>query len=166
MNNFSCSHSCCNYKITHWSRPKTVPPPNQPRPNNRRKAGVLLQDPVSNKILLVQSCGKFWGPPKGTVEPEESYEECAARELREETGLAVSEEAYKRPIYVKSNAVYFHYKTPEIPVVVQNTGSYNDANGIGWFKIDCVKRMIREGKMSANQHLKLVFKKILEIDLA
>lgn len=165
MNNFTCSHNCCSYKLTHWSRPKPTTPPSQ-RPNNRKKAGVLLHDTLTNKVLLVQSCGKLWGPPKGTVEPEEGYDKCAARELKEETGLTIPEEAYTRPVYVKSSAVYFYHKTQEIPVVVQNTGNYNDANGIGWFRVECVKRMIKEGKMAGNQHLKLTFKKFLDIDLA
>ena len=165
MSNFNCTHNCCSYKLTHWSKPKTTSPL-PPRPSNRRKAGVLLHDPTTNKVLLVQSCGKLWGPPKGSVEPDESYDVCAARELREETGLTIPEEAYTRPVYVKSNAVYFYHRTTETPVVVQTSGSYNDANGIGWFRVECVKRMVKEGKMAPNQHLKLTFKKFLDIDLS
>src|SRR5215472_9958292 len=54
----------------------------------RRSARVLLLD-ASDRLLLVQS-GGAWLVPGGGVEEGEELADAAARELREETGLAVA----------------------------------------------------------------------------
>lgn len=53
--------------------------------------GVLVLK--ENKILLGKRIGKHgygtWGPPGGKIEYFESFQDCALRETREETGLIV-----------------------------------------------------------------------------
>jgi 8-oxo-dGTP pyrophosphatase MutT (NUDIX family) len=53
------------------------------------------------QILLIRTVkgNKKWGLPKGKIEPDETYEECAVRETFEETGITVPIEAltYKLP---------------------------------------------------------------------
>lgn len=49
---------------------------------------VLIKD---DRILLVRQNNRdFWVFPGGTLEPEEGLEECAVREMREETALEVT----------------------------------------------------------------------------
>lgn len=52
-------------------------------------AGVIVRD-AAGRILLERrsDCG-WWGVPGGRVEPGESLEQAACREVREETGLDV-----------------------------------------------------------------------------
>jgi 8-oxo-dGTP pyrophosphatase MutT (NUDIX family) len=70
-----------------------------PEPVDRLAARVLLLD-REGRVLLFQGCdpgdpgrGSWWFTPGGGRDEGESPQECAARELREETGLAVAPEA-------------------------------------------------------------------------
>lgn len=167
MMNFRCDRGCCKYHVMNWVKPKGPFIRNMiidgKRPI-RRKAGVFAYDPLENKVLLVQSCGKLWGPPKGSVEENETFSECAKRELCEETGLVVSDEIYQNPVTLKPNTVYFYAQLGENNCQVQSSNG-NDANGVGWFQVDCLVENIKSGKIKVNQHLKLTFKHFLNIHL-
>ena len=54
--------------------------------------GAILLDPKMNKCLLVRGFkeGSSWGFPRGKLSLNESDEECAAREVLEETGFDIS----------------------------------------------------------------------------
>jgi 8-oxo-dGTP pyrophosphatase MutT (NUDIX family) len=56
----------------------------------RRSARVILAD-CADRLLLFES-GGFWFTPGGGIEPGETTEQAAIRELREETGLVIAPE--------------------------------------------------------------------------
>lgn len=56
----------------------------------RKSAGVLLYRTNPFRVLLVQSYGGKYGPAKGHFDENETPEECASRELQEETGIQMS----------------------------------------------------------------------------
>jgi 8-oxo-dGTP pyrophosphatase MutT (NUDIX family) len=149
-----CTNNCCSYTVVEYPY---KPYHKKPRKKNRKKAGVFLYDQKSNRVLLVQSHGKLWGPPKGSVEENETFLQCAKRELLEETGICLDESMYKAGYLIKSNTYYYCIPIDECNVTVQ-TQQGNDANGIGWFNIDC----ITNGKYNINQHCKLTFRRFLQ----
>lgn len=70
---------------------KRVSQVNRSRKNNivtlTAAGGVLAWDREDgSEILLIRRNG-FWDLPKGKIEKGESYEECALREVEEETGI-------------------------------------------------------------------------------
>ena len=52
-----------------------------------KSCGCIIID--NNKVLLIQQNQGFWGFPKGHVEDNETEEETALREVKEETNLDV-----------------------------------------------------------------------------
>jgi len=63
--------------------------PNQPRPVRESTAGGVVWRKVDGQfqILMIQDRQGRWTIPKGHVEPGESLEQTALREIGEETGL-------------------------------------------------------------------------------
>ena len=68
-------------------------------------ASVLLQNEDGCLLLVHRSDNKLWGLPAGTLELGESLEDCARRELEEETGLQAIELNFYR---VFSGPQMFH----------------------------------------------------------
>ena len=54
-------------------------------------AAVLIADEEDRLLLLKRADSGCWGPPGGAVEPGEVVETAARREVREETGLNITD---------------------------------------------------------------------------
>jgi 8-oxo-dGTP pyrophosphatase MutT (NUDIX family) len=161
---YSCDNKCCNYKISPYTHVKWDNNDNWKKPSSKIiKAGCFVLDKVSNKILLVQSRGQLWGPPKGTIQDEETYENCAVREVLEETGINVKHKDFMGYTIVKNKAIYYDIEMKETEIEPQIQIKDNDANGIGWFNIDCLDTLIKDNKININQHTKILLKKFLKM---
>jgi 8-oxo-dGTP pyrophosphatase MutT (NUDIX family) len=153
-----CSKGCCKAAIVPYTRkwtPSIVS--DEERRIRRKKAGVFVYDRDKNKLLLVQSCGRFWGPPKGSMEQGEDVETAAIRELREETGVVLTREDIEgKRVYMKNSSHHFfiYMGREEHPVVQDGTPGGNDANGVGWFDLECLRERVGQGKFAANSTLK------------
>lgn len=157
METFLCQDGCCSLKIKPYVAQDLVYENFHVR---RKKSGVFIYDPITNKVLIVQSRGHLWGPPKGTMEDNETYSECAVREVMEETGLDISKESLTTSFAVYNKATYFYLEMKECDVSVQEKDPKNDANGIGWIKIECLEKCIEAGNISISGHLRLLFKQL------
>ena len=59
-----------------------------------KSCGCIIID--NNKVLLIKQISQAWGFPKGHVEHDETEEETARREVKEETNLDVKIDTSKR----------------------------------------------------------------------
>jgi ADP-ribose pyrophosphatase YjhB (NUDIX family) len=156
---YTCEKSCCSICTTRGIF-KTF------HKKNKKKSGIFIYDPEEKRVLLVQSCGLFWGPPKGTLEEgiNETILECAIREVKEETGLDISPEELRGEIKVKNKITFFYCERKTCSVQIQNIKG-NDANGITWIKIECLKDLIKTKKIIVNRHCILTMLKFLNVKL-
>jgi ADP-ribose pyrophosphatase YjhB (NUDIX family) len=160
MKRFSCPKGCCSAQVNPYdpdnsSETKTT--------KLRRKAGALLHDPSSNSILLIQSRGNLWGPPKGTFKSGEYPRKCASRELLEETGINLHIPPHTRHTNIKNKSTYFYLKHSICPVQVQEhpIDEKNDANGITWIKLPCLADAIRTGQIAVTHHCRILLFRLL-----
>ncbi|WP_091091164.1 NUDIX hydrolase [Micromonospora nigra] len=79
----------------------------------RRAARVLLVDAAGRVLLFCGTDparpghGRWWFTPGGGLDAGESYADCAARELAEETGLRLAAPAFGRPVHTDSTEFPF-----------------------------------------------------------
>jgi ADP-ribose pyrophosphatase YjhB (NUDIX family) len=157
METYYCRDKCCSVKIKKYNR--------RPRYFNRnyRKAGVFIYDPKEDRVLIVQSRGHLWGPPKGTLNIGEHETKCAVREVKEETGLDVSSNDFTNAIKIKNRAIYYYLEMDACDINVQDSIEDNDANGITWIKLNCLGHAIADGNIVLNHYAKIVFNKLKKI---
>jgi len=157
-----CKKKCCKIEIANLNTPAYIPQ----RRGYTRKAGVFIFDPMTSRVLLVQSRGQLWGSPKGTIENEENSCMCALREVKEETGISLNPVLFTKAIRINNRATYFYAEinsetsTVSDMVTLQKIEN-NDVNGIGWIRLDCLEDFIKDGNIVLNQHAKITFKKFL-----
>ena len=158
MYSYKCDNGCCSVDVVNYPRTTL-----RPRRRSYKKAGVFIYDSKQKRVLLVQSRGHLWGPPKGTLEPGENDTECAIREVKEETGLEINPRDFSQAMNIGNKAMYFYLEMDVVPVDVQTQIDDNDANGITWIKVECLIECVRNGHIVLNRHCKLVFRHFLNI---
>ncbi len=140
-----------------------------------KKAGCFIYDPSSQKILLVQSRGYMWGSPKGSVQDGEDPIKCAIREVKEETGLIITEGMFIESVIILSKNLYFLVHLKEIDTEKQRTHiesiyidskneeiERNDVNGMMWIKLNCLNNMLNNNKLLINQNTRLLIKRFIK----
>jgi len=156
MTIYKCEKGCCKVRVDNYEVKETV----MNRNRNVKKAGIMIYDPKEDRILLVQSRGNMWGPPKGTLKPYESFSDGAIREVEEETGLKLTKGDLKSMIKIKNRAVFYYHERDTCDVSFSkyiNNTEVNDVNGITWIKLDCLENFIQKGQISLNGYAKIVF---------
>jgi len=154
-----CTRDCCKYEVISYKK-------NSFTPKSSIKAGVFIFDDKQKKILLVQSRGNLWGSPKGSKEANENILQCALREVKEETGLELTENMINdNHKFIYNNSHYYYLTMAELPVTINTPMIGNDATGIGWFNINCLINLINTGEFKINYHCKLLIEYFLKIRL-
>lgn len=150
MQKYNCKKGCCQIQVKPYAHQKSFN-------CSYRKAGVFIYDPKQEKVLLVQSRGHLWGPPKGTLKFEEQDRNCAIREVKEETGLDISYNDFTKAMKISKRAIFYYIEMDACDIKVQDSIENNDANGITWIKISCLEQCIINGNIVLNHYAKLVF---------
>lgn len=157
---FKCIDGCCNVVVDTF---KWIDKLNYPAESFRthNRAGVFPYDSTTGKILLVQSCGLLWGPPKGGVYENESIAEGARRELYEETGINIDIEVFNSstPSRVRTNTYLYFMDVGECPIKTEkNTdgASYNDVSGHMWVSLSCLVDMCKVGTVKLTKQCKMM----------
>lgn len=159
---FKCPSGCCSIKINPYVDKKDLDAKIR---RARKKAGMFIVDPNSGKILIVQSRGRLWGPPKGTMEQGENDLQCAMREIKEETGLDISVNLYTSFTRIKGRIVYYYVQHTECEVNIQEDVSDNDVNAIGWIHPKCMGDCISAGNISVTHHTRILLRKYFNYQL-
>lgn len=159
-----CTNKCCDIYTTNYV--KRTNNNHDTNKYNKNKGGVVLYDPLYNKVLMVQSRGNLWGFPKGTFEEGEDFQTCAQRELREETGIYIEKHLLSNSIYINSKVVYYYLEVSSdlYPARVQKYEG-NDANSIGWINLLCVSQMCENNYIQLNYQAKKAIKKTFGINI-
>lgn len=153
----NCSKKCCELKISKFDFNKI-----NKKYKPRYKAGVFLYSPKNQKILIVQSNGKLWGCPKGTIKKNEKIKDCAIREVSEETGIKLDKDLLKIQTEIKNKATYYFVEMDEIDLEIQDKTD-NDVNSLGWIKTSCLINFIKKDEIRMNKHFKIVLNRFLNI---
>lgn len=155
-----CPDKCCDIymKEFRWLDDSEYVESEHLRTENR--AGVFVYDSVSQKILLVQSSGHLWGPPKGGVHVGESLASAAKRELYEEAGIDISIDALNRttPSRLKTNTFIYFMNIREQQVDIEKTSDnvHNDVSGHMWISIPCLVKLTRQGKITITKQCRML----------
>lgn len=111
----------------------------------RRKCcgGIILNiDDVKDTIFVLVVLGRMskkWGLPKGGLEEEETYEECALREIKEETGLTYSLCDFKERI--KIHSTYYFVINKEDRKLERGPIDTREIAAIKWLRLTDIKKL-------------------------
>lgn len=130
-----------------------------------KSAGLIVVN--ENKILLVKNPKNQWLLPKGHLEKDETEEQAAVREIKEETDIDVElipgfreEDAYwfrEKGELVRKEVVFFMAKAKNSNITVDKD-ELSDANWFDWdagidiASFDSVKKLLKRAREFCNTH--------------
>jgi len=136
---------------------KTIKERNKKMKIEEKACGCIIFE--NDKILLIRQMSGMWGFPKGHVEDNETEEETAKREVKEETNIEVEVDKSKRYVV--------HYRTDKgrnkevVFFIGKKVGGYlrmqpEEIIEAGWFDYNDAMKII------SYENTRELFKKVLK----
>ena len=120
------------------------------RNKSKYKAGVVLHNTITDKVLLIQSRGFKWGFPKGSQECyDNGVVDCAIREMEEETGIRLDTLQVLSKKVIKINKAWYFY-VPIKEHLEYTLHHRTEITGIGWVHISCLRTCIETNSLNVN----------------
>ena len=158
-----CACKTCNFQVTPYTAPPHIKTASGQ--HGMRKAGALLYDQATRRICLVQSRGNLWGCPKGSLLESEEFVEGAKREVEEETGIQLQDADLHTPLWISPTVVYYYVERSYRDGGELQYLTGNDANGLVWIKMTCLRDLLREDKIRITSHTRKAIHIALSEDL-
>ncbi len=117
------------------------------------RCGAIIFNKNLTKMLIVENNYLFkekhiskWGMPKGIINYNETFNECAMREIWEETGLEINID--KKQLFLKiNNTYYFPIKIDEHNLNYKfNIHDKEEIRSVKWYEIDYIKNCLNINK--------------------
>jgi 8-oxo-dGTP pyrophosphatase MutT (NUDIX family) len=173
---YKCDKGCCVLNFTS-SIHKFHRKSNKKKNEQRDSAGIAIITESCNlgkKLLLTQSYNNLWGVPKGKREAGESIQQCACREVSEESGVKIlitaletCEEYTYVPAYDKHLTIHiFKYVMPTVDYVtcvlekLTTNDMHEDSTGFGWIDLNCLKTAVQKRHIKLNAVTKYILSKL------
>lgn len=106
--------------------------------HNTIRGGVIIQ--CGSKFLCVlQKSSKFWGFPKGRIEPGECLLDCMKRELYEETKINLSKKVLlQSPVLHYKN---YWFSIVKIPNIINCKVDEWEISNYNWLTLDEIEKL-------------------------
>lgn len=102
--------------------------------NNYKGAGVIIYNANIDSLVIVKGNQNIYSFPKGHIKNNESLEECASRELHEETGILIDANMLK-----ECNSIiiyeYIYYIVNVTHVYTFDIVDHREIKSCEWIKI-------------------------------
>jgi len=150
---------CCQLDVTYKTTASFYDDDDMPK----YCAGVCV---ISHRgILVSQSYNLYWGIPKGIVNQNESLQECALRELYEETKLKLDSSQLSRTVFkfrykniYRRVCVFFAYVN-NLDSLQAQVGD-EESTGCGFIHPTCLLELFYSGKIKINYFTRVLINKI------
>lgn len=98
--------------------------------NKSKCYGGIIKCSTTGKYLLVKGFTGKWSFPKGHREKKESPQECAKREIYEETGIIIDDIKDKKATFI---SIYYYFNFDFEQELPTNPIDTNEVKDIKWF---------------------------------